>query len=84
MSCYIEVKNSNLIIKRENFKNIVKACQELSKINERLEKLENVKEVKSTKKNSKTLSPLTTIFCSISISNVSRYENLRICFSKYF
>ena len=46
MSCYIEVKNSNLIIKRENFKNIVKACQELGKVNENLEKLENIKSIK--------------------------------------
>lgn len=46
MSCYIEVKNSNLIIKRENFKNIVKACQELGNVNENLKKLKDVKSIK--------------------------------------
>lgn len=46
MSCYIEVKNSNLIIKRENFKNIVKACQELGNINENLKKFKDIKSIK--------------------------------------
>lgn len=46
MSVYINVEKSNLIIKRENFRNIVYAFRDLAKNNKYFEKCKDVKSIK--------------------------------------
>lgn len=46
MSVYINVEKSNLIIKRENFKNIVYAFRELAENNRYFEECKNVKSIR--------------------------------------
>ena len=46
MSVYINVEKSNLIIKRENFKNIVYAFRDLAENNKYFEKCRDVKSIK--------------------------------------
>lgn len=46
MSLYINVEKSNLKIKRENFKNIIYAFQDLAEKNDNFEKLKGVRTIK--------------------------------------